>query len=147
MNRTVFLTLLICATISTGISQNIAINNDGSLPNSHAILDIKSGTKGLLIPRMDSTARKNIPGTKGMLVYDSTYNAFWFYNGNAWQNLVTGIGWTLSGNTSTNPAVNFIGTSDNQPMRIRLNNIWAGSFDIIQRNYFIGDSAGFSTTT
>ena len=147
MDKKVFLTLVICVYISTGMSQNIAINNDGSLPNAHAILDIKSGTKGLLIPRMDSTARKSIPGTKGLLVYDSSFNAFWFYNGSSWQNQVTGSGWALGGNTSTNPAVNFIGTTDNQPMRLRLNNTWAGSLDNFQKNYFIGDSAGLSNTT
>jgi hypothetical protein len=31
-------------------------------------------------------------------------------------------GWLLSGNTGTNPAVNFLGTTDNQPLVIRANN-------------------------
>lgn len=36
------------------------------------------------------------------------------------------VGWGLSGNAGTNPASDFIGTSDNQPLNIRVNNIRAG---------------------
>ena len=32
-------------------TQSVAINTDASLPNASAILDVKSSTKGLLIPR------------------------------------------------------------------------------------------------
>src|SRR5882757_7990735 len=102
---------LICQLTAT--SQNVAINNDGSLPNSNAMLDIKSGNKGLLIPRMDSIARKAIPNTKGLLVYDSTYGSYWFNNGVAWQNISTGSGWGLNGNSGTADGAQFIGTTDN----------------------------------
>jgi hypothetical protein len=36
--------------------------------------------------------------------------------------LVTGSAWTLTGNSGTNPAVNFLGTTDAQPLVIRTNN-------------------------
>jgi hypothetical protein len=54
-------------------------------PNANAKLDITDGSKGLLIPRMDSVHRKSIPNTVGMLVYDSTYKSFYFNNGTVWQ--------------------------------------------------------------
>ena len=38
-------------------AQSVAINTDASLPNASAILDIKSITKGLLIPRMTTVQR------------------------------------------------------------------------------------------
>ena len=38
-------------------AQNVAINTDGSLPNKNAMLDIKSDSKGLLIPRMSTASR------------------------------------------------------------------------------------------
>ena len=41
-------------------AQSIAINNDGSLPNASALLDLKSQNKGILIPRMTSTEVTNI---------------------------------------------------------------------------------------
>jgi hypothetical protein len=36
--------------------------------------------------------------------------------------LVTGSAWALTGNSGTNPAVNFLGTTDAQPLVIRTNN-------------------------
>ena len=37
-----------------------------------------------------------------------------------------GGGWSLTGNAGTNPASNFIGTTDDQPLSFRVNNTWAG---------------------
>jgi hypothetical protein len=64
-------------------SQNIAINADGSHPDPNAILDIQSGSKGLLIPRMGSAARVAIPNTRGLLVFDTTTNSVWYNTGTA----------------------------------------------------------------
>jgi hypothetical protein len=36
--------------VLTATAQNLAVNTDGSLANPNAILDIKSGNKGILIP-------------------------------------------------------------------------------------------------
>lgn len=69
--KIIFLCLFIMAFISTQ-AQNIAINNDASLPNSSAILDVKSGTKGMLIPRMNTAAIAAIVSpAKGLLVLDT----------------------------------------------------------------------------
>lgn len=70
---------------SVGFSQNVGIGTN--TPNANALLDLKSGSKGLLVPRMDSTSRKAIPNTKGLLVYDSTYSSFYFNNGTSWQKM------------------------------------------------------------
>ena len=55
--------------------------------------------------------------------------------------------WGRLGNTGTNPAINFLGTTDNQPVRFRLNNIWAGEWNAATKNFFIGDSTGARITT
>ena len=76
-----------------------------------ALVDFTSTTSGLLIPRMTTTERDAIltPET-GLMVYNTTDNAFNFYNGTAW----TAIGGatTLSGltdvNTATPTAGNFL---------------------------------------
>lgn len=39
----------------------------------------------------------------------------------------SGTGWSLTGNGGTNPAINFIGTTDNQPFRVRVNNQLSGN--------------------
>jgi hypothetical protein len=81
--------VLLIISLSTDVTygQNIGINADGSMPNANAMLDIKSSNKGLLIPRMDSISRKAIPATKGLMVYDTTTNSFWFSNGNNWASI------------------------------------------------------------
>ncbi len=53
------------------------------------------------------------------------------------------IGWLLNGNSGTNPASNFIGTTDDQPLLFRVNNIRHG---YIQRNIFLGSNAGLNNT-
>ncbi len=67
------------------IQAQIAINNDGSNPDSSAMLDIKSTTSGLLIPRMTASERNNIgsPAT-GLLVFVTDDNTFYYYDGSAW---------------------------------------------------------------
>jgi starch-binding outer membrane protein, SusD/RagB family len=69
-------------------AQNMGIGT--TLPDSNAILDISSSSKGVLIPRMDSVQRKSIPPTKGLLVYDSTYSSFWYHNGTGWLRITAG---------------------------------------------------------
>jgi trimeric autotransporter adhesin len=148
-----FLLMSACVLLTLHAStQNLAINVDGSLPNPHAILDIKSGNKGLLIPRMSSVARQYIPNTKGLLVYDTTTNSFWYNTGTQWQSLATGTAalaamgpWLVTGNSGTD-STNFLGTTDNVPLNIRVNNIPSGRIDHINNNTFWGYGSGISTT-
>ena len=106
------------------LAQSVAINTDGSAANSSSILEIKSINKGLLIPRMTTAQRTAIATpAKGLMAFDITTNTFWFHNGTAWAQLSAGSnGWNLTGNAGTNPSSNFIGTTDNQSLRFRVNN-------------------------
>jgi trimeric autotransporter adhesin len=126
-------------------SQQVAINEDGSLPNPHAILDVKSFTKGVLIPRMSTSNRLAIPNTKGLLVYDSTINAFFFNTGSLWQNLsaesTAAPDWSLTGNSGTTDS-NFLGTIDNRPLLIRVGNLPSGRIDPNNANTAWGYKAG-----
>src|SRR5450755_4601870 len=90
-------------------------------PDPSALLDITNTGKGLLIPRMDSLSMAAIPGpAKSLLLYDSVANQIMVNTGTAiaphWQTLLGNTGWSLKGNGSTDPAVNFIGTIDNKPL-------------------------------
>lgn len=71
----------------TIIEQPTAINTDGSAAHPSAILDLKSTTYGVLVPRMTTAQRGAIatPAT-GLLVFDTDTGGFWFYNG-GWQSL------------------------------------------------------------
>jgi len=72
-------------------SQNVGISDDGSLPDSSAMLDIKSDNKGLLPPRLSSTSRLAIsnPAT-GLIAFDTDLNQIFLYNGSSWEYLVAG---------------------------------------------------------
>ncbi len=89
-------------------AQNISINNDGSKPNANAMLDVKAFNKGILIPRTSTTSRTAIPNTKGLLVYDTTINSFYYNDGSAWQQIAKGNS-SLSG--TTNYIAKFTGSS------------------------------------
>ena len=67
-------------------AQNVGIGT--TTPNASAQLDISSTTKGVLVPRMTSLQRLAIASpVKGLLVFDTDNNSFWFYNGSAWSNI------------------------------------------------------------
>jgi Head domain of trimeric autotransporter adhesin len=83
-------------------AQSLAINTDGSLANGSAILDVKTITKGILIPRMDSTQRANIvaPAT-GLLVYQTNKDSgFYYYDAAGWQQIISNRNntWKRNGN-------------------------------------------------
>jgi trimeric autotransporter adhesin len=140
-----FITCIICL---AGYSQSISINTDGSLPNASALLDVKSSTKGILIPRTSSASRIAIINpARGLMLYDTTTSGFWFYNGSAWTQFSDGTNvWNIAGNAITNPATNFIGSTNNQPLRFRVNNAWAGEIHPTSNNVFFGLNAGKANT-
>src|SRR6266487_3878676 len=121
---TSIIALLLAAKFS--MAQGVAINNNNAAPSSSAMLDVQSTTKGVLIPRMTTAQRTAIASpAKGLMVYDTDANAFWFYNGSAWTNLTASglaTGWSLTGNSGTTPASNFLGTADNISLNIKTNN-------------------------
>lgn len=130
------------------MAQNVAINKDGSPPDKNAMLDIQSNTKGLLIPRMTTEARLRIPNTQGLIVYDISTNSFWYNTGRSWQNMsaiahaVTDSAWLLTGNAGTSSTGAFIGTTDNAPFVVRVNNQRSGLIDPLMNNTIWGFRAG-----
>ncbi len=80
--------------ISTMVAQ-VGINYDGSEPASHSILDVKSDSTGMIIPRLNTTQRGVLASKldnshKGMLVYDKTGNMMFFWNGSEFENFESG---------------------------------------------------------
>jgi len=102
---------------------------------------------GILIPRVTRQRAQSMTGTTtSTIIYvnevatgsasGTTINVttvgFYFYNGTVWEKLASGTttDWSLIGNTGTVPATNFLGTTDDNDLVFRRNNIRAG---------FIGD--------
>ncbi len=111
------------------VAQSVGINT--SSPDVIAMLEVQSNTKGILIPRTSTASRLAIANpAKGLMIYDTTKSSFFFYNGNAWNEISeSNTVWNVSGNGNTNPANDFIGTIDNTPLNFRVNNQPAGSID------------------
>ena len=124
-------------------AQNVAINNDGSTANSSAILDAKSTTKGLLIPRMSKVEKNAIttPAT-GLLIFQNAPDSigFYYYSGTEWtwiSNATPNTGWFTTGNLGTDTAINFMGTRTTMPIRFKQNNGWVGQFDTNTENIYL----------
>ena len=97
-------------------------------PNASSILDMVSTSKGILLPRMTKTQRDAItsPAT-GLMIYQTNNTpGFYYYSGSSWKAITPKTGWSLTGNAATEPATNFIGTTDNQPLVFKVNNQKAG---------------------
>src|SRR5205823_13752692 len=106
----------------TNALSSLGINQTASLPNTCALLDLVSTTKGLLVPRMTAAQEALLcSGTppEGLITYNTTTHTLDAYNGTAWG----ASGRALTGHISTNPALNFLGTTDNPPLVIKTNNI------------------------
>lgn len=97
---------------SGSLTETMRIKGNGNVgigtatPQSTALLDINSNSKGLLIPRLTKTQREAIvnPAT-GLMVYDLFYKTIFLYDGFTWMPLVTGTKEELSGGPQT-PADN-----------------------------------------
>ncbi|MCZ8197116.1 MAG: hypothetical protein O9267_05885 [Flavobacterium sp.] len=103
-----------------------------TLPDPSSELDVSSplNDKGVLIPRMTQAQRNLIatPATSLLIYQTDNTPGFYYYNGTVWVGITAGAStdWTLLGNAGTAPATNFFGTTDNNDIVFRRNNIRAG---------------------
>ena len=83
--------------------QAVGINEDGSPPDPASILDVKSPDKGVLFPRMDEARRLSIPSPpEGLMVWDTTHNSIWGFDGSQWRELASKWERTSGGIRNTN---------------------------------------------
>lgn len=90
--KKIYLFAIIILSQFSSIAQNgIAINSDGSAPDPSAILDVKSTTRGLLIPRLSDTQRLAIASpAQGLMVFQYTNSlqnprGFYVYELDSWK--------------------------------------------------------------
>ena len=127
----------------------VAINSDGSPPHPSAMLDVKSFNKGMLTPRTSTTSRNAIPPVKGLLVYDTTLNSFYYHNGTSWNQLSAGGNnvWTQNGTNIYNNNTGNVGigtTSPGYDLHIYKSNPSVGFYDV-DDNFFSGYIQGDSS--
>jgi hypothetical protein len=91
MKKTTLVALAAMAAFS--VRGQVAITNDGTAPHSSAMLHIKSTNKGVVLSRMNSSQRGNIPSpTDGLMVYDTDTKSFWYFQsgGGGWTEIGSG---------------------------------------------------------
>jgi len=145
----IVLVFSICCWSAVSFAQNAGIGI--IIPDSSAQLDIQSTAKGLLIPSMTQSQRQGIqtPAT-GLLIFQTDHTPGFYYNAGtpaapSWQSLASPTGataWKLTGNSGTDPAIDFIGTADNKPLLFRIDNGPAGYLDSGKARTFLGSAAG-----
>ncbi len=118
-------------------------------PNTSSLLEMNSTTKGLLIPRMTVTQRNAIATpAAGLMIYQTnSTSGFYYYDGTGWKAIAPKTNWALTGNAGTNPATNFIGTTDGHPLVFRVNNLRAAYIDFGTSNTSFGYQALISNST
>ncbi len=83
-----FFSLFFCITLfgqEVNFELPVSVDEAAGSVDSSALVDIKSTTKGILIPRMSATERAAIMNpAPGLMVYDLVYKSFYHYNGTVW---------------------------------------------------------------
>lgn len=138
--------------------QNVAINNSNAAPDPSAILDINSPNKGILLPRVTllgigDAATIPSPAT-GLMVYNASgFLATGLYCNEGtpvaplWTKIKSGIDadWSVSGNIVL--ANHFIGTTNFQSLRFKVNNVFFGALYASNDNIGLGEGALQNITT
>ncbi len=154
MKKIVLLALSSFLLIVTKTNAQVGLGT--ATPNASAQLDVTATNKGVLIPRLSLTSASDaatVPTPATYLMVMNT-NAALPAGAGLYANMGTPaapnwtkIGpalntWLLTGNAGTVDGTNFIGTTDNVPFNIRVNNQKAGRIEFLNRNTFWGYQAG-----
>ena len=116
MKATTFITVILFV-FFVQLRAQVAVNTDSTNPDPSAMLDVKSTTRGMLVPRMTSAQRTAIvTPAAGLLVFDSTTQSFWFYSAGSWVELTDqgSLQWTPNGSAISYTAGN-VGIGDASP--------------------------------
>jgi hypothetical protein len=125
--------------MSAACFSQVKVGNNATIINPNAIFEIESADKGFLLPRLALRATTNpfplSAFVEGMLVYDTATigditPGLYYCDGTKWirsssgsSNTAPENAWKLTGNNSTQPGTNFIGTTDDKDLVFKTNGI------------------------
>jgi hypothetical protein len=146
MKQLFLIALISMCSVNLMLSQSVGIGT--STPHTSAQMDITSTSKGFLLPRMTAAQRIAIVTPAiGLEVYqtDGT-KGFYYFDGTVWTLLGPGSssGWSMTGNTAIDPSVNYIGTTDVQPLIGKANGEQVFRFTPNNNNMILGYQASHS---
>lgn len=139
-----FIILLIINQLCTG--QSITIVPES--PTGNAVVDLSSTTKGFLPPRMTAVQKGAVSSpTMGLIIYQTDgISGLYIYTGTTWALTgTTANAWGIAGNAGTNSALHFIGTTDNNDVAFKRNNVRAGKISNLNTSFGL-EALNFLTT-
>jgi hypothetical protein len=138
-------------------------------PDDSSILDITASDKGILVPRVSLSNVTNTmldgvnTASTGLLIYNTNPAVtggsgvgYYYFNSTTWERLTTSTDssgkWSLSGDAGTTVGTDFIGTTDNNALSFRTNNVerlritTEGKLEVYNtgQSVFLGELAGNS---
>jgi len=92
-----------------------------------SVLELESTRQGLLLPRLTDTAAINLlTPPDGMIIFLTSDKSLRLRSNGSWKKIAdlsdAASNWSLTGNSGTDSALNFIGTVDGKPLSMRTNN-------------------------
>ena len=120
---------LLCMALAAGAQ--VKLGNNITRRDSSAALEIESQRQVLLLPRINDTGTIVKTVKDGALIYYNNVpgggikKGLYLRSSNKWNYLwpSTASGWVTTGNAGTNRGANFLGTTDNQSLLFKTNNI------------------------
>src|SRR6195952_2709095 len=127
VNGKVFLFVLSFTTLGIFASAQLKVGDNPTTIQKSSILELESTRQGLLLPRLaDTTGINALTPPDGMIIYLNSDNSLRLRSNGSWKKIAdlaaASANWSLTGNTGTDSALNFIGTADGKPLSMRTNN-------------------------
>ena len=101
MKRTITRAIALSGLLFLLLNSNVLAQDNVGIgtfaPRPNAVLDVESVTKGFLAPRMNTLQRLDIPVVAndfGLMVYDTDFNCYFFWDGSQWIQLCGSTGST-----------------------------------------------------
>jgi hypothetical protein len=120
--------------LQTIVNAQLKVGDNPTSIQKSSILELESSRQGLLLPRLTDTAAIDaLNPPDGMIIFLTTDKSLRLRSNGSWKKIAdlaaASSNWSLSGNSGTDSAVNFLGTLDGKPLIMKTNNAEAMRID------------------
>ncbi len=121
--------VLLGALLSFGLLANaqLKVGDNPTTIQKSSILELESSRQGLLLPRLADTSDINLLSPPdGMIIFLNSDKSLRLRSNGSWKKIAdlatASANWSLTGNSGTDTALNFIGTVDDKALILKTNN-------------------------